>query len=161
MQKLFTAPECRDSLTYLMTLARPPEFGALARLNRHCSKIAAQICAQKQQEWLILTESGPVFKHNGRKHGVHREPYVVITYKNGAKHGPFIKWFDAACQNINVCGSYARDRYDGLITEWLPDGRLYSTNEYVAGKRHGATTLYDTNGKPFVVLRFEHGHASI
>lgn len=106
--EIFTNSKYRDVLAYLLRVARPPEFGAVARLNHYCAGIVRQLTAQKQRDWLKPDRDGVPdgqpcnwrFIHNGLWYGDRREwfdsgkLFIHYKYVNGRQHGEQIKYSD-------------------------------------------------------------------
>ena len=63
---------------------------------------------------------------------------------DGAKNGPYMKWFDNG--NRMAVGSYAQGKQDSQWTEWYEDGANKSTGFYQKGRKHGSWTTFWPEG---------------
>lgn len=87
---------------------------------------------------------------------------IESTYENGnPKVVKYYKKVDGKKQAIKEVifyennvrkmeGNFENEARTGLWQAWYNDGKLWSTGEYKAGKRHGLGMVYHRNGKAYI-----------
>lgn len=83
--------------------------------------------------------------------------YSIYNYKNGLKHGRYVKWTRTAKKNnkkkvgqiyfLSEKGSYKNGKRSGGLKCFYPDGEIHWKGIYNAGKIIGPVNEYYPNGK--------------
>src|SRR5690606_36834325 len=69
---------------------------------------------------------------------------IYYTYKNHIKEGPHQVYFSRPNgeKGLLLEANYQSGLLEGLLTEYLPDGKKVAETSYVSGKKHGIARLF-------------------
>jgi antitoxin component YwqK of YwqJK toxin-antitoxin module len=73
------------------------------------------------------------------------KPFEIIEYKNGKKHGKWIKYFTDG--KIMTETTYVNGALEGPFVNYDPDGTLIVKGAYKGGEMNGTWLYYDDKGK--------------